>query len=319
MERAKELSARRPSLIWGAIKYFHFHFLKALSFTSKRCRFFPTGKANNSLSKTMTKSYAESSSQTAKVDPGNCLKNYCNIKPASNRENVADNQSANDASLDEEEELQRRLDPTTPKDFETLQTELLQWRRREERKITITARNKEHKQDMKKLLLKKEEHLLRKIGQLKISATDKWKKEKLDHMMDMMAQPLQWEVSDGSIIGVDTPATSRAREMTAMYKELSESCSSVATRVESLERIKAFVETFDHCGLVKDICSLIDRELHMLNQCTDLGPELLVGMRKRLLNQFTKLVTKVNGSANYMPHSPTAKTKFQLEKADGME
>ena len=118
--------------------------------------------------------------------------------------------------LDQKEELQRRLNPARPGDFETLQSELLQWRRREERKITITARNEGHKQAMKKLLLKKEAHILCKVDQLKNSATGKFKIERNEHLMEIMSQPKQWEDSNGSIIDVDTPETCRAREMKAM-------------------------------------------------------------------------------------------------------
>ena len=86
----------------------------------------------------------------------------------------------------------------------------------------ITARNEGHRQEMKSLLLKKEAHIIRKIDQLKNTAVDKWKKQKLEHMMEIMAQPKQWEGQDGSVIGVDTPETCRAREMKALYHELNE-------------------------------------------------------------------------------------------------
>ena len=39
----------------------------------------------------------------------------------------------------------------------------------------------------------------------------------------------------------------------------------------------------------KDVCSLLDRELEMLG-ATELDSEYLVGLRKRLLNSFAKLV-----------------------------
>jgi hypothetical protein len=125
-------------------------------------------------------------------------------------------------SLDQDQELQRRLHPTQPDDFAALQSELLQWRCREERKITKTARNAAHKQEMIKLLLRKESHLLRKIDQLKNSATDKWKTEQMELMMEMMSKPKQWEISNGSIIQVDTPETCRARIMKSMYDKLIE-------------------------------------------------------------------------------------------------
>jgi len=192
----------------------------------------------------MTKSYAESSSQTFQVDPDHHVRNYKHISCQSNIgiqteacdiENLAhehqgetDDDRINSSlgprseSLDQDQELQRRLHPTRPDDFATLQSELLQWRCREERKITKTARNAAHKQEMIKLLLRKESHLLRKIDQLKNSVTDKWKTEQMELMMEMMSKPKQWEISNGSVIRVDTPQTCRARIMKSMYDKLIE-------------------------------------------------------------------------------------------------
>ncbi len=83
-----------------------------------------------------------------------------------------------------------------------------------------------------------------------------------------------------------------------------------------LERIKAMVETIDHCGLAKDVCSLLDRELQMLHRGTDLGPEFINGMIKCLSNQFTKLVMRL--SSESVDRIPQPKAKFQLQKPDAM-
>ena len=102
--------------------------------------------------------YAESSSQTFQIDPGSHLKNYgsirslsngsiqtepCNLSDCNPHENIdveSDDQSddassssqSSSLSFDQEGELQRRLNPSTQKDFDKLREELLQWRRREE-------------------------------------------------------------------------------------------------------------------------------------------------------------------------------------------
>lgn len=124
--------------------------------------------------------------------------------------------------LNQDRELQRRLHPTRPDDFATLQSELLQWRCHEERKITKTARNATQKREMIKRLLQKELHLLRKIDQLKNSATKKWKTEQIELMMETMSKPKEWKTSDGSIIRVDTQETCRARVMKVMYDRMIE-------------------------------------------------------------------------------------------------
>lgn len=191
----------------------------------------------------MAKAYSECSSQTIQIDPDDHLKNYEHQKPVSSCEiqtnpcnldafrkedchqnsidTRSDDQSGDDSSLlAPEQELQRRLNPIRKEDFETLQSELLQWRRREERKITITGRGEDHRQEAKKVLLKKEAHLLRKIDQLKNCAMEKCKTKKIEQMIEEMSQPKQWEIRSGAVIGVDTPETCRAREMKVMYVEL---------------------------------------------------------------------------------------------------
>ncbi|KAL9190847.1 hypothetical protein ACHAXT_000553 [Thalassiosira profunda] len=274
----------------------------------------------------MATTYAESSSQTLQVDPDEHLKSYCNPKPASNGANQTSRQpceqdaptkDADGASdNDSQRQLERRLNPTTSKDFEALQTELLQWRKREERKVTITARNEVHRQEMKALLLKKEAHLLRKIEQLKNDATDKARKERFEATMAEMAKPQQWAVGDG-VVSVDTPGTRRARDLKEMYDELNQKVDAVSTRIAVLERIKALVETIEPCSITKDVCSLVDRELQMLQKGTDLGPELLEGLRTRLSNQFTKLITRLNADAANSTHK--SKARVQLNHPDAVD
>lgn len=196
----------------------------------------------------MTKSFVESSSQTVQTDPSNHVRNYkiahsYNIEKLAQQDEIIDN-DGNDIishgprseSLNQDQKLHRRLHPTRPDDFATLQSELLQWRCREERKITKTARNAAHKREMIKLLLRKESHLLRKIDQMRNSVTDKWKTEQVELMMEMMSKPKEWVDSQGFIIRVDTPETYRARMMKSMYDNL----------IETVDNGKYIIETHIH-------------------------------------------------------------------------
>jgi len=91
--------------------------------------------------------------------------------------------------------------------------------------------------------------------------------------------------------------------------------SSVETRIKLLESIKAVVETVHQSGLVKDISTQLDRELQMLHRNTDLGPEFMDGMRKRLASQFTKLATKLNsGHSMNNIQQDCAKAKVRVRK-----
>ena len=328
----------------------------------------------------MTKSYSESSSQTTEVDPHNHLKNYqsnegesCSsldnndttdttqqheindnntqhqhyINDNNNLDNDASSTSSSSTtSVDQEMELQKRLNPTSAKDIKVLQQEILLWRKREERVCTITARNEEHRAKMKRTLLVKEQHLLRKIEQLKNVAIDKHKKQHMENVLELMCEGKQWEIEDGSIIHVETPETLKAREMKDMYTELNEkvdngkqrclcmfcllpTCSpnhtsltslAVQKRIQVLEKIKILVDQQQHnCGLAKDISALIDRELQMLYKGTDLGADLINALRRRLSNQFTKLVTRQSPASNSTSANQHSKDKFQLHKPDVMD
>ena len=180
----------------------------------------------------MSKSYVESNSQTNQEDPRLHLHHDSrSVSSTGIQKDDGDFESlmcvhqgkgvgVASSSTDHHGGLQRRFNPTQPSDFATLRAELLQWRRREEGKIVNISRNDGEKQEMTKLLMKKEAHLLRKIEQLRNSATEKCKREKIRHVMELMSQPRQWEASDGSVIAVDTPKTCRAREVKAMHDEL---------------------------------------------------------------------------------------------------
>ena len=322
----------------------------------------------------MTKSYSESSSQTNEVDPHNHLKNYqsneeepcssslsntqqqhdindsnaqqlCDINDDNKAEDDASSfSSSSTASADQEMELQKRLNPTSAKDIKILQQEILLWRKREERVVTITARSEEHRAKMKRTLLAKEQHLLRKIEQLKNVAIDKHKKQHMENVLELMCEGKQWIIEDGSIIHVESPETLKAREMKDMYTELNEKVDNgkqrclgvfcllsylylliipslrlckVQKRIQVLEKIKILVDQQQYnCGLARDVGALLDRELQMLYKGTDLGQNSMNALRRRLSNQFTKLVTRQSTASNSASANQHSKAKFQLHKPD---
>lgn len=76
------------------------------------------------------------------------------------------------------------------------------------------------------------------------------------------------------------------------------------------------IEAIDYGGLAKDVCMLVNRELQILEQGTDLGHEVMEGMRKRLSNQFVKLVTRLNADACYEYERHSILAKVRLHKPD---
>lgn len=199
-------------------------------------------------------------------------------------------------AFDQEYELQRRLNPKTPEDFDQLQSELIMWKFRQQRKIAMTTRNP---QQRTKRLLDEETKLIRKIETLKSAASETWKMEKLEMIMDKMT--LSKETVD-----VDTPEITKARDMKSAFADLKK-YDNTGERIEVLKQARTLIEkSNDHSALAKDVCSLLDRELEMLG-ATELDSEYLVGLRKRLLNSFAKLIVARDNTV-----SKSIKPKFKV-------
>jgi hypothetical protein len=66
-------------------------------------------------------------------------------------------------------------------------------------------------------LLSKEACILRKIDALKNAAIENLKVERIQSIMNKLAEPKRWEMESGSICSVGTPATVQAREMKEVY------------------------------------------------------------------------------------------------------
>jgi len=268
--------------------------------------------------KPIHRNYSESSSQTIEQDPDHHLQNFqLNVKSlhinsiqtdskatpsfkpsALQTLTQGDNDDDDDEEAEEEElafQLQKRLNPRKQEDFDVLQSELLQWRRREERKILITCGNIERKRELTKALLIKETCLLRKIEALKNEAHSKVKANKVEQNISKMVQPKTWETSYGDVI-VETPETSLAREMKVIHDDVRKKIDKTPARIDLLQRIKLFLHRMhSSTTLVKDILVLVNREIEILQRDTaELGNDMLEGMRMRLTNLFTKLVFKTN-------------------------
>ncbi len=276
--------------------------------------------SNNAMKPTHRK-YSESCAQTIVQDPDEHIQNFqlhakalinsiqadvsnetSSLSPVplvQDKVDVDDEDTSDDSEEDEEEELafllQTRLHPNTQEDFTTLQAELLQWRRREERKIMITCGNKERKRELTKALLIKETFLLRKIEKLRNEVQSKLNAKKVDRNISKLAQPKIWETCDGNI-QVETVETSLALEMKGLYDDVRRKIDKSPARIDLLQRIKLFLHRiYSSATLVKDILVLVNREIEILQRDTaELGNDMLEGMRSRLSNLFAKLIFKLN-------------------------
>lgn len=267
--------------------------------------------------------YSESCAQTIVQDPDQHLQNFQlhakalinsirtdapnetpSLSPVQEQTPVQDKGNVEDEDVDDSEEeeeeelafqLQTRLHPKTQEDFAALQSELLQWRRREERKILITCGNKERKRELTKALLIKETFLLRKIEILRNEVHSKLNAKKVDRSISQLAQPKIWETCDGNI-KVETVETSLALEMKGIYDDVRRKIDKSPARIDLLQRMKLFLHRIhSSTTLVKDILVLVNREIEILQRDTaELSNDMLEGMRNRLSNLFAKLIFKLN-------------------------
>ena len=161
---------------------------------------------------------------------------------------------------------------------------------REQRKIAALCRDEAHKQTMQKALVEKETHMLRKIDAAKRSRQTDLTQMRLKKEWSEETQPLNWKG-----ISVDTPQICRIRDLASLYEDLAADVDKVATRISLLERTRTVLEgdpSYGNNGLAKDVIALVSREACLLHfRDTDLGADALAGLRCRLLNRFSRLLT----------------------------
>jgi len=108
-------------------------------------------------------------------------------------------------------------------------------------------------------LLHKETKLLQTIDRLKISANKDNREGKVKKMLELMASPKKWAMSDGEVASVHTPFTTRARELLELHNGLNLPLLTIDERLDVLLHVKWTVKEFD-CNLTREIVELIDRE-----------------------------------------------------------
>ena len=106
-------------------------------------------------------------------------------------------------------------------------------------------------------------------------------------MLEEMAKPQQWEMSDGEVAKVHTPFSTRAKELMDLYNGLALKGLTTEERFDVLLHVKWTVKEFD-CKLTREIVELIDREADMLNRGR--SEASLTGLRKRLANLFLQFI-----------------------------
>lgn len=58
------------------------------------------------------------------------------------------------------------------------------------------------------------------LQRLKVTAHESTTRSKTQKMLELMAQPQQWQMRDGEVAQVQTPSTIRAKELLDLYNAL---------------------------------------------------------------------------------------------------
>jgi hypothetical protein len=87
-------------------------------------------------------------------------------------------------------------------------------------------------------LLTKETKALQSIQRLKLMAQRDTFGEKTQRMLELMSEPQRWQLSSGSVAQVQTPASTRAKELLELYQKVSAPFAATDERLDILLHLK---------------------------------------------------------------------------------
>lgn len=137
-------------------------------------------------------------------------------------------------------------------------------------------------------LLASETKALQSIQQLKFTSSKNITEEKTETMLNLMARPHRWQMSDGNTAHVQTPAIQRAKELLELYNALTSPLVSVNQRLEVLLNVKWTIKAVEPCMLTKTLADLLDREADLLNRGRPF--KSMESLRFRIKNLFLQFV-----------------------------
>jgi hypothetical protein len=203
---------------------------------------------------------------------------------------------------DADTELSRRLQPKSDADFGTLQSELQQWRDREQ--DNILAAHPAVQISLEQEALAKEGYLLRRIDSLRTDEHRDRRTRRIDGELAEMAKPEFWTLTSGDRIQIETPDTAHASNLRRIYNGLAEKegDSRKKNLLEARIAVRENLETTDSISM--DLVELIDRELDLLRRGID--RKVLHSLNNRVRNLFLQFVQ--NGR-----HNPAAASVYGPE------
>jgi len=195
------------------------------------------------------------------------------------------------------ENLRRRLNPRTEKDFELVWHALEQWREEQVALINETTATPAETKAALATLQEQVAQLVAAIGRHRTRAADEQKETRIQKFLDACAAPRRWKSKDGKWVQMvnwtapengkfemDTGYTLRARELRDLYNTLKMETLTANERVDALLSLKKAAASVPDCKLTKEIVQLCEREAELLMR--GINPSLLNGLRARILQLY---------------------------------
>ena len=162
-------------------------------------------------------------------------------------------------------QMQERLHPRSTEQFSRLFNELDEWRRTETIRIKQLYPPGDERTRAMSRLLAQETKALQDIQRLKSVAAWEQSSQRTRSLLEFMAKPQLWQLSNGLTSSVETPQTLRAAELLALHDELGEAVVSVPLRHALLDRVLGVVQVHQS-PLISDIVDLVHREKDLLDR-----------------------------------------------------
>jgi hypothetical protein len=196
-----------------------------------------------------------------------------------------------------EENLRRRLNPKTEKDFELVWHALEQWREEQIKIIQQTTSTPAETKAALATLQEQVAQLVAAIGRHRTRAAEEQKDQRISKFLDACAAPRRWKAKDGKWVQMvnwtepengkfemDTGYTLRAKELRDLYTTLKMDSLTAEERVDCLLSLKHVASSVPDCKLTKEIIQLAEREAELLLR--GINPTLLSGLRARIVQLY---------------------------------
>jgi hypothetical protein len=190
-----------------------------------------------------------------------------------------------------ESKLTKRLNPKSKNDILRLRSELELWSN--DRRRSIEKNNQYsliQKREKRKQLLENELKIRSKISSLGKKVMENEKADDLEKYFATLTSPKWWNLSDGSVIHVETTKSQVITQSIELYRLLAAyEKHTTKERIDLLYEVQSKLGEFP-TSTSKDIVELLKREIDSLTRNITSG---LRGLRQRMLHLFIKMLDDI--------------------------